>query len=348
MSSSRPTAVLGAAIVGILGAIALPAVAHADAAGPTDYSTEIVSVSPATALDVVTFDVVGGDAFLSATVDAGHELVVLGYRPDEEPYLRIGADGVVEQNRLSFATYYNEDRYGTGDIPDLVDTRAAPEWEQIGDGGSWAWHDHRAHWMGEQPLIGLDRGDSLPAERIPMLVDGEPLVVEVVTTYLPDPSPLPALIGVLIGVQVGVLGIWLGRASTVFATIVLASLGLIAGIAQFSSLPTATGPLVTWWLLPALALGCGIAVIAIYGRSLWVETGLIAIAALQLVVWGWSRRDHTTAAYVPSDLPMWADRVITTTVLTGAAVVLVGSLWHLWRTVSPPPVDAAGAAGAID
>ena len=339
MSSRCLIAGLGAVVVGACGAMAAPAVAHADAAGPTDYTTEIVGVTPVAASDVVTVKIVGGDAFVEATVEAGHELTVLGYRPDEEPYLRIGPDGVVEQNRLSFATYYNQDRFGTDDIPDHVDTTAEPEWERIGDGGSWAWHDHRAHWMGAEPLIGLDPGDALPSERIPMLLDGEPVTVEVVTTYLPRPSPISALVGALVGVQLGLLGVWLGRASTVLATIVLAGLGLAAGLAQYWSLPASTGPLVTWWLLPAIALACGLGAIAIYGRSVWVETGLVAVASLQLLVWGWQRRDHSMAAFVPTDLPMWIDRAITTTVFTGSAAVLIGSLWQLWQAVAPHDVS---------
>lgn len=330
---------LGPALAGVGSAVlillAAPAVAHADAAGPTDYASEVVAVTPRSALDALTVRIVGGDAFVEAAVAPGHELIVLGYQPDEEPYLRIGPDGVVEQNRRSFATYYNQNRYGTDDIPDVVDTTATPDWERIGAGGSWAWHDHRAHWMGDQPLIGLEAGDALPGEFIPLLLDGEPVTVEVVTTYLPEPSPIPALVGVLLGVQLGLVGVWLGRASTVLSAVVFAGLGLVAGLAQFLSLPASTGPRPTWWLLPAVALACSVAVIAIYRRSIWVETGLIAIAALQLVVWAWQRRDHTTAAYVPTDLPFWLDRLLTTTVLAGSAIVLFGSLWHLWRAVAP-------------
>jgi hypothetical protein len=328
-----PARLVVAAVAATIGFLATPAVVGADPAGPTDYISQVVAVTPVEALDTLDVRVVGGDAFVEAIVEPGHELIVLGYLPDEEPYLRIGRDGIVEQNIRSYATYYNESRYGTDDIPDVVDTTAAPAWERIGEGGSWAWHDHRAHWMGTQPLIGLDPGDSLPAESIPMLLDGQPVSVDVVTTYLPDPSPLPALLGALLGVQIGLIGIWLGRASTVLSTIVLAGLALTAGIAQFSSLPSSTGPLITWWLLPALALGCAVAVIAVYGRSIWVESGLLAIAAAQLVVWAWQRLDHTTAAYVPTDLPMWLDRLVTTTVLTGAAIVLVGTVWQLWRNV---------------
>lgn len=331
---------VAAALLGALAVMAVPSIAHADAAGPTDYTTEIVAVTPSSALDAITVAVVGGDAFLEATVEPDHELIVLGYRPDEEPYLRIAADGTVEQNRKSFATYYNQDRYGTDDIPDHVDTTAPPEWEQIGDGGTWAWHDHRAHWMGEQPLIGLDPGDSLPSERIPMILDGEPVTVEVVTTYQPAPSAVPSLIGALIGLQIGIVGVWLGRASTVFAAIVLAVMALVAGLAQFWSLPASTGPLVVWWLMPAIALAAALAVIAIYGRSVWIETGLVAIAALQLGIWAWHRRDHMTAAFVPTELSMVADRAITAAVLVGAAVVLVGGLWQLWRLIDQQPSPA--------
>jgi hypothetical protein len=322
--------IVAAATIGVLVAAA-PSVAHADPAGATDYRTEIVAVVPPTARDVVDLAVVGGDAFLEATVRPGHELVVLGYRPDEEPYLRIRPDGVVEHNRRSYATYYNQQRYGTDDVPAIVDTSAPPEWERIGDGGTWAWHDHRAHWMSEQPLIGLDRGDALPPEVVPLIVDGVRVEVEVVTTYLAEPSPFPSMVGLLIGLLVGIVGVWIGRATTVLATCLLATSALVAGASQFWSLPAATGPLVTWWLMPALSLAAALAVIAVYGRSIWVESGLIAFSALQLVVWGWLRRDHLTAAYVPTTLPQGLDRAITAAVVAGAVVVLIGTARAVWR-----------------
>ena len=313
--------------------VAAPSVAHADAAAATDYRTEIVAVRPNSALDAMAIAVIGGDAFMEATVEPGHELVVLGYRPDEEPYLRIRADGVVEHNVLSYATYYNVSRYGTDEIPDIVDTAAAPQWERIGDGGTWAWHDHRAHWMGA--VIGLDRGESLPAEVVPLLLDGQRVEVEVVTTYLPEPSPLPALTGLLIGLTLGLVAVWIGQATAVLALIVLSAIALAAGLAQFWSLPPSTGPLVMWWLMPALALGASIVVIATYGRSVWLELGLGAFAALQLGLWAWQRRDHLTAGFVPTSLPIDLDRTITAAVLAGSAVMLVGAGRAIWREAHP-------------
>ena len=104
MAPQDGAAVVGAAVVGVVvggvvgvgaGALLGPDVAHADPAGPTDYRTEIVAIEPAT--DAIEIVVEGGDAFLHVTVEPGHEVVVLGY--DGEPYLRIGPDGAVDQNR---------------------------------------------------------------------------------------------------------------------------------------------------------------------------------------------------------------------------------------------------------
>jgi hypothetical protein len=318
---SRLAAGLGLAIV-----IALtPSVALADAAGPTDYLTEVTAVTPASVLDAIEVDIVGGDAFVRIRVERGHELVVRGYLPDEEPYLRIDADGRVERNVHSYATYYNEDRYGTDDIPDLVDTEAAPDWEEVASGGEYAWHDHRAHWMSEEPLVGLDPGDSLPEEEIPIVVDGVEATISVVTTLQPAPSRLPPVTGALIGLALGLTALVLGRATATLVAVALSAAALLAGVAQYLSLPASTGPSMSWWLLPAVALACSIAVIAVYRRSIWVETGLLAIAGLQLAVWGFQRRDHATSAYVPTSLPADLDRSISTAVLVGAVFVLLAA-----------------------
>lgn len=305
-------------IVGIAVSASLSSIAHADAAGPSDYRSEIVEVRPATG--TITLSIEGGDSFVRIDVDPGHEVIVLGYAPDREPYLRISADGMVEQNVRSYATYYNADRFGRADIPDVVDVSARPEWEQIGDGGTWSWHDHRAHWMGDEPPIGLEPGDALPDQDIELVVDGQPVVVTVRTTLQPSPSVLPVIAGVLIGLAVGLLGFTLGPATANLALLVAAASATLVGAAQYLSLSAATGPLITWWLVPAIALACAVGVIAIYGRSEFVQLGLIAIGGLMLVLWGFRRRDVLGAAVLPTDLPFWFDRMVT------AATPIVGLL----------------------
>ena len=51
-------------------------VAHADPAVPTDFSTVIVGIEPAT--PTIDVDVVGGDSFLELTAEPGTEVLVLG------------------------------------------------------------------------------------------------------------------------------------------------------------------------------------------------------------------------------------------------------------------------------
>lgn len=306
--------------------LAAPQVAHADAAGPTDYRTQVISITPAT--DAIRVSIEGGDAFVRIAVSVGHDVIVLGY--DDEPYLHIAADGTVAHNRRSAATYYNAERYGA-EIPESVDNQAQPEWVEIGTGGAWAWHDHRSHWMGSEPPIGLEPGESLPPQQIPLLVDGERVEVEVQTTLQASPSIWPSVFGLLIGLQLVLLGSLAGPATATLVSILLAGAATIVGVAQFRSLPGETGPLVTWWLLPALALLCLIATILTYGRQPLLRTGLVLLAGVQLTLWAVIRRTTMTSAVLPTDLPFWFDRMVTAAVLTGGAALVVTGLITLFR-----------------
>ena len=61
---------------------------------------------------------VGGDGFLEMAVEPGHEVVVEGY--DGEPYLRFRADGTVQENQNSPATYLNRNRYAGAEVPAAI------------------------------------------------------------------------------------------------------------------------------------------------------------------------------------------------------------------------------------
>lgn len=320
---------IGRALAGlavVLGVLTVPGVAHADPAGPTDYRTTVTSITPDT--DVIDVGVEGGDAFLRISVEAGHEVIVLGY--DDEPYLRIGPDGTVEQNRRSYATYYNEERYGRTDVPDIVDNDAEPDWERVGHGGDWAWHDHRAHWMGTEPPLGLEPGDSLPPQIVPVVVDGAPVSIEVRTTLVDEPSLVPVVFGAVIGLGLATLGVMLGPATTGLVMLLLATSALAVGLGQYLSLPSETGPLVTWWLLPAIGVGCLAAAIATYGRSRFTLLALTLLAAVPVVVWAFQRRAGLTAAIIPTDLPAGLDRFVTAAALAGSGAIAVATLSRLF------------------
>ncbi len=119
--------------------------AAADPAGPTNYTSSVTGVDPAT--DAIDVEVRGGDAFVVLTAAPGTTVEVAGY--DGEPFLRIGPDGTVERNEASPARWLNEARYGARDtaVPPEASSDAPPRWEPVADGGTYAWHDHRVHWM---------------------------------------------------------------------------------------------------------------------------------------------------------------------------------------------------------
>ncbi len=137
-------------LLGVLAVLALagPAAAHVggEAAG-SDFDGRVTSVQPAVpgvSVRVLEF----GDA-LEVVNDTGTEVTVPGY--SDEPYLRIGPDGVW-RNAASPATHINLDRYGRVTLPEGADPRAEPEWVQVSTEPRYTWHDHRTHWMSEGVL----------------------------------------------------------------------------------------------------------------------------------------------------------------------------------------------------
>ena len=106
--------------LGVLLVTAAPAAA--DPARPTNVGSHVTAIAPPTA--AVAVDLLGASAFLELHVRAGTEVTVMGY--ENEPYLRVDADGTVEENRNSKATYLNRTLTGRVDIPPTA--AATPGW----------------------------------------------------------------------------------------------------------------------------------------------------------------------------------------------------------------------------
>jgi hypothetical protein len=315
---------LGAVVVLGAAVLAPAGVALADPAGPTDYRTTVTAMTPEVA--GVEVSIVGGDAFLRLVVDPGIEVVVLGYQ--QEPYLRIRADGVVEENQRSPATYLNADRYGTGTPPAGADPTLAPNWLPVGAGGSWAWHDHRAHWMSPDPPAAGSPGMQIQASTVPLLVDGTAVAVDVSTTWLAAPSRVPLAVGAAAGGAAVLLAL-LRRARLAWALLAVSVAAGAIGWWQFRSLPAETGPLIVWWLLPAVAAASLLVALAL-GRRL-VSYALVLLAALELAVWVWLRRDGAFRAIIPTDAPAWLDRGVMAATGVVAVVAAVGAAVAMFR-----------------
>lgn len=331
-----------AAVVGLLVAVlAAPGTAHADAAGPTDYRTEITSITPAA--PSIHLSIEGGDSFVRIVADPGVEVVVLGY--EDEPYVMIDTTGDVFENVRSFAAYYNDARYGTSEIPPTVDNGAAPEWELVGSGGAWAWHDHRAHWMASEAPVGMQPGDTFPAQTIPLLVDGQRVEVEVVSTLVAGPSWVPTALGLATGLAL-TLAATLGRRVLVTPVAAAWSVAALAvGAAQYLSLPAETGPRPIWWLAPAVALVCAACAIW-WRRSAIVRDGLVVVAAAQLLVWVAVRHLTFSRAVLPTDLPFWVDRAGTAGVAAGASALLATAVARVAGLTRQAPTTSSMAASS--
>lgn len=188
---------------------AAPASAHSvGGQGSTNYKSRIHSVAPH--VSGLKVEIIEAGSRIKLTNHTGQTVSVLGYQ--DEPYLRIGKDGVFE-NRRSPTLYTNAVRNNPPAPPPEADPTAKPQWHPIAGGDIVRWHDHRAHWMGGQdpPIVRRAPGRFHvvnPAWKLKLLVGTRPVTVTGDLVWVPGPSPLPwALLALGVGVLV-ILGAW--------------------------------------------------------------------------------------------------------------------------------------------
>jgi hypothetical protein len=326
--------------VASLALVAAAAPAAADPPAPTDYRSEVVSVEPP--VDGLEVRVVGGDAFLEVVAPPGRQVLVPGYRG--EPYLRLDPDGSVWQNDASPAVLLNEERMGGVDVPD--GDGGEPRWRQVGDGGRAVWHDHRTHWMQEEPPLDLSPGDQILDGVVLLVVDGQEVEVRAISTWEHRPSPLPAVAGALLG-ALAVAVVWWRRGPLTVAWVVTVTAAAAAavGAAQVWSVPAATGPSALLWALPATALvaAAASAVLGARDPERWglVAAVLQALAAVELGLWAWNRRTGLWRAVLPTDAPWPLDRGVT----AAAAVVAIAAVAACAAVSWPALARPLGSAG---
>ena len=312
-----------ALVLAAVGVVISASPAAADPPRPGAYDSEVTAVDPQ--VDTVSVEVVGGDSFLQLRVEPGTEVVVLGY--DEEPFLRVLPDGTVEQNANSPATYLNEDRYAEAAIPpELAGPDAAdlePEWEPVGSGGTYAWHDHRIHWMAPNAPPAVERGGSFDWNgTVPLLVDGERVEVAGVIHYREAVSPLP-WIGA--GLLLAAVGIFALRNRTRIGAAVAAAAALAATFVAWATLdaaPSGVGASSLPLVVAVVAAVLGVAALVAGARHRPII--LLAVAAA-LGSWGLFRFSVLTEPVLPTDLPFAVDRAATVAALAVAIAVGVSA-----------------------
>lgn len=183
-----------------------PALAHGRGSDSTNFASTITDRPDVGGLS---WRVLNGDEYLELRNDSDVEVRVPGYTG--EPYLRIGPDGVF-RNLNSAATYLNEDRFGQTAVPPEVNQQADPEWERISDGSTYAWHDHRIHWMAQvdPPAVAANPGtvQLVNTWTVPIEIGADTFEVAGDLTWVPGPSPLLWLVPALIVLSLPVLVAW--------------------------------------------------------------------------------------------------------------------------------------------
>ncbi|MEZ5229046.1 MAG: hypothetical protein R2710_20985 [Acidimicrobiales bacterium] len=173
-SSRRPwgrIAIGVAAAVVVVLAGASPAAAHGggDETGPANYRSEITDPGA----DGLSWQVLDGDGSVELTNTTGAEVIVVGYQG--EPYLRFTPGGGVYRNTGSPATTTQRGPLQRRRDPARCIRGAEPNWEQVETGRTFAWHDHRAHWMSrtDPPQVAADpdRQHLIAEFQIPLLID---------------------------------------------------------------------------------------------------------------------------------------------------------------------------------
>jgi hypothetical protein len=321
-------------------AVAVAPIASADPAKPGNYRSIVEWVTPRT--DAVTAKVVGGDGFLELEVVRGHTVEVPGYTG--EPWLRVLADGRVEENQRSQTTYINQNRYGsaaTVQIPvdaTIANATEHPEWKTVDTNGRYVWHDHRIHYMtpsikptiipGTRRVAIGERDDGRWVVRL--TVDGTP--TQIVGELLKEPAPngvVPWLLVALVATLLGATG-WLlrSRAGRVAAgaLVVAGALALLSGFRELAVVPAQAGGNPIAVALPAIAIV--IALLALVLRAAAGRSIAVLASAAALSVWAVLRVPSFDKAVPLGDLAPALTRQISAGALgaaIGAAVAAIAS-----------------------
>lgn len=319
--------------------VATPGVASADPPRPTSDRSTIDRIEPPA--DGVELQVVGGDSFLELTVEPGHKVLVPGYTG--EPYLRVHPDGTVEHNLRSPATHLNDDRYGDAPTPSDADADAEPVWEQIATDGTYAWHDHRIHWMSPDRPPGRSAGQVIQDWEVPLIVDGQEVVAHGTLTWEKPISPLPWLATALAAAAVTLVAARRSpSALPAVSSLVAAGAAVVVATGETAAMPDSVGASPLPLTIAAVAT---VAAVLAAAAALTHRRALAAIASLASVAavigWGLLRLAVFTQPVLPTTLTPALDRAGTALALglaLGVAISTVRSdaLTPTTRTEPPP------------
>jgi hypothetical protein len=338
--------------VGLVLLTAPPALAHAlNGASPSNYRTRILAVEPER--PGIGVEVVEAGNRLLLTNTSPDQVVVLGYR--QEPYLRVGPDGVFE-NLRSEATYRNRSRFPTAELPAIAssDPKTPPEWKRVSGDQQVRFHDHRVHYMGLQPPGPVRAAPGrehviIPAWEVPLMAGQEKILVKGDLRWIPGPSKLPwlALAAVAALALAGLVLGPLSRRPRLAQTAIVAALGFLVvfDAARLAGLAANVGSSFTRAAgqnLPAVA--AWIAAVAAAALLLRGDTragpALAAGAGVLFVIGAIGDLNVLDRSQLATDAPIWLARLSVAAGLGLGLGLLVVAFAPLLTPAGSPPAAA--------
>ena len=331
---SRGSGRLLVVLAGMLALLGLagPASAHVGgAAAGSDFDGRVVPGTPG--LPGVSVRILQFGDELELVNDSATEVLVPGY--SDEPYLRIGPDGVW-RNARSPATYLNLDRYGRATLPAHADPRAEPEWVQVSTEPEYVWHDHRTHWMSADvlpPRVAADptREHLVSEWVVPLRQGSTEAQVAGVLTWSPPPAAWVVWPVVAVLVLVAIVAGLLARTPRPLGALLLG--GAVAALWHAAATPAPSvmsgshvGAVVSALMPAGAAVLCAVLGVAAAVRGGGAMTGLLAVGAgWLLLVQGLPDVDVLWSANVASAGPeLLARGAVTLLVALGTGLVLGG------------------------
>jgi hypothetical protein len=295
------------------------------------------------------------------TNNTERDVVIFGYQA--EPYLWFVPGEGVYRNSLSPATYLNEDRYGDVDIPAGTSASAEPNWVQVSTANSYAWHDHRAHWMSrtDPPMVIENPGSEhlILDFEIPLQIgdDGQ-ITAGGSLRWLPDVAWWPPIVTLAATASALVVAValvtrpdedrWapLGRVATVTVLLVVAA-NVVRVVDDLGMSATSSERALT--IITALVTLA--AVVALCVRA-WNGHpggfGALAVAALMLMLlYGGEAAGELSAPQLDTALPEWIRRwtIAASYAVVAPALLTAGiaAWWHArnLRASSEQPITAS-------
>jgi hypothetical protein len=314
-----------------------PAFAHGvGGLRPSNFTTHVHGIRPQVAGLSLRATDLGNRVELRNT--GAHDVTVLGY--EGEPYLRVGPEGVFENER-SPAVFLNRTNLVPTAAPAQYDARATPRWRRISRRPVARWHDHRSHWMGSSapPVVRSEphRRHVLIADWvIPLQYEHRTLRATGDVVWIPPPSPWPWLaVAAVLAITVAVLagtGAWPTVLAVALATLIASEAVHVLGQWDASTTGTVTKTSASVYSIG----GCVVGVVAL--RSLlrhddpYDATPITLVAGVFLLVaGGFAGITTLTRSQVPTTLPTDVSRLGVAVALGLGTGLVVGAARHLAR-----------------